>query len=427
MRDLHKRYGDIVRIAPNELSFASVDSYRDIYSHASKTRRPFEKGPSYERDKKFPSIVDATGQDHRTQRRALSHAFSAKALRDQEDVVQQYVNLFTAQLGTWSSQSDGINIVEALNWITFDIIGELAFGESFKAVETGKTHPWVSILIDTVREMNLVNMRKRMPIMNLVLPFLVPKDLGPKLAAHWDHTVAMTKKRIAKKDTITRADFFQHILENSMMEEELLQQNAHVLIIAGSETTATALAGCLYHLLHNDDCLATLQKEVRNAFDTLDAITGDATQKLPYLHACVEEALRIYPPLAFGLQRVSYGASVDGTWVPAGAHVSSQNWTISHDERYWQDPDSFKPERWLNERQSDNKGAFQPFSLGPRACIGINLAYLEMRVILAKMVWQYDFELLSKELDWERDSMMYVLWQKPVMNMKFHPREGRMS
>lgn len=414
----------MVRIAPNELSFASVDSYRDIYGHASKTRRPFEKGPIYERDVKHKSIVEATDQDHRNQRKALSHAFSAKALRDQEDVVQRYVNLFVAQLGTWSSRPDGINIVEALNWITFDIIGELAFGESFKAVETGKTHPWVSIIIDTAREMNMINLRKRIPIMNLILPFLIPKDLGAKFAAHWDHTVDMTKKRIAKKDTITRADFFQHILKNGMMEEELLQENANILIIAGSETTATALAGCLYHLMHNNHCLVTLQKEVRSAFEALDQITGDSAQKLPYLHACIEEAMRIYPPVPFGLQRVSYGASVAGNWVPSGTLVSSQNWTIKHDARYWQDPDSFKPERWLGEGLGDNKDAFQPFSLGPRACIGINLAYLEMRVILAKMVWQYDFELLSKELDWERDNQMYVLWQKPVMNMKFYPREG---
>lgn len=93
---MHKRHGDVVRIAPNELSFGSVDSYRDIYGHASKTRRPFEKGPFYERGTKHPGIVDATGQDHRNQRKALSHAFNAKALRDQEDVVQQYVNLFNA-------------------------------------------------------------------------------------------------------------------------------------------------------------------------------------------------------------------------------------------------------------------------------------------------------------------------------------------
>jgi cytochrome P450 len=112
---------------------------------------------------------------------------------------------------------------------------------------------------------------------------------------------------------------------------------------------------------------------------------------------------------------------VDGKWVPPGVLVSSQNWTISHDERYWQEPDTFKLERWLGEGLGDNKDAFQLFSLGPRACIGINLAYLEMRVILAKMVWQYDFELLSQELDWERDNMMYVLWKKPVMNITFHP------
>lgn len=412
----------MVRIAPNELSFASVDSYRDIYGHASKSRRSFEKGTFYEQGMKHPSIIDAKGQDHRAQRKALSHAFSSKALHDQEDVVQRYVDLFTAQLGVWSSRPDGFNIVEALNWITFDIIGKLAFGESFKAVETGKTHPWVAVLLDSVREMDLIKIRKRIPLMTLILPFLVSKGLQAKVEAHWNYTVNLTKKRIAKKDTITRTDFFQHILENGMMEEELLQQNANILMIAGSETTATALASCMFRLGHNDECLSTLQKEVRGSFDSLDQITGDSTQKLPYLHACIEEALRMYPPVAFGLQRVSYGASVDGNWVPPGTLVSSLSWSIKHDARYWQDPESFRPERWVGDGFGDNKNAFQPFSLGPRACIGINLAYLEMRLILAKMVWQYDFELMDKELDWDRDSMMYVLWHKPSMNIRFHSR-----
>ncbi|KAF1933365.1 cytochrome P450 [Didymella exigua CBS 183.55] len=424
IRELHKTYGDVVRIAPNELSFASVNSYRDIYGHASKTRRPFEKGQFYHRDKKHLSIIDSKGQDHRNQRKALSNAFSAKALRDQEDVVQHYVNMFNNQLGTWSLRPNGINIAESLNWITFDIIGELAFGESFKAVEAGKTHPWVSLLIDSVMELNLIGLRKRIPILTLLLPFLVPRGLAAKFAAHWAFVLEMTKKRIAKKDTIKRTDFFQHILEHGMMEEALLTENANLLIVAGSETTATALSGCMYYLTHDDKCLAKLQHEVRNAFDSPDLIDGDTTQKLPYLHACIEESLRMYPPVAIGLPRVSHGATIDGHWIPAGVEVSSHNWTLMRDARYWKDPNSYRPERWVGEGFGDNKDAFQPFSLGARACIGINLAYMEMRIILAKMVWKYDFELLSKELDWERDNMSYLLWQKPVMNMKFHPRTG---
>lgn len=423
MRELHDRYGDVVRVAPNELAFASAQSYKDIYGHASKGRTTFRKGPSYKRPTNYPSIVHADGEDHRKQRKALAHAFSAQALRDQEDIVRKYVDLFTMQLGKWSQdRPNGVDIPEAFNWLTFDIIGDLAFGESFNAVETGKTHPWVSIVIDTVRETNLVTLKSRIPMIKFLLPFMVPSDLPAKLSYHKKQTNEMTARRIAKKDTITRTDFFQRILEKGEFAEENLQENASVLIVAGSETTATTLSGVTYHLLHNPDMLKRLQNEVRGAFSSPEEITGDSTQNLPYLHACLEESLRMYPPVAFGLQRVSHGASVDGHWVPEGTLCSTQTWSVMRDKRYWKNPDDFRPERWLGG-ETINREAFNPFSLGPRVCIGINLAYMEMHIILARLAWQYDWELVSTDLNWEKENMMYVLWQKPKMNVRFHPRK----
>lgn len=423
LQELHKKHGDVVRVATNELSFASAQSYKDIYGHASKDRTTFLKGPSYIRPTKYPSIVHANGEAHRKQRKALAHAFSAQALRDQENIVTKYVDIFAAQLGEWSTaRPTGVDIVEAFNWITFDIIGDLAFGESFKAVETGKTHPWVSIILDTIRQTNVVSLRGRFPWITPLVPFLVPRDLPGKLAYHKKQTAEMTARRIKRQDSITHADFFQRILEKGEFEEESLRENANVLIVAGSETTATTLSGVTYHLLHNENMLKKLQDEVRTAFSSPEEITGDSTQHLLYLHACLEEALRIYPPVAAALQRVSPGATVDGHWVPAGTLCGNETWSVMRDERYWKDPNTFRPERWLNG-EVINKDAFNPFSLGPRVCIGINLAYMEMHIILARIVWQYDWELVSKELDWERENKMYVLWNKPELNMKFHPRK----
>lgn len=82
----------------------------------------------------------------------------------------------------------------------------------------------------------------------------------------------------------------------------------------------------------------------------------------------------------------------------------------------------FRPERWLEGGSQDVKEASQPFSLGPRACLGINLAYLEMRIILAKMVFTYDWELVNKDLDFLQEAKLYLLWKKPARMVKFHPR-----
>jgi cytochrome P450 len=156
-------------------------------------------------------------------------------------------------------------------------------------------------------------------------------------------------------------------------------------------------------------------------------ITGDSTENLPYLFAVIEEGLRIFPPVPAGLQRVSPGAFVDGHYVPTGTSVSSSGWSTTHNDRYFLHAREFCPERWLpkdhklydQQFKNDVKEASRPFLLGPRACLGINLAYMEMRVILARLVWKFDLELVNKEVDWERDTMLKTLWQNPELPVRF--------
>lgn len=330
--------------------------------------------------------------------------------------------MFISQLGKLGgATTDSVNIVEAFSWVTFDIIGDLAFGESFDAVETGKTHPWVSLLVETSYWASVIGLRKRIPILNLILPFIIHRDLSKEFAMHKQLTNEKVGRRVANKDN-SREDFFKHILSKSAWDLPKLAANGEVLIIAGSETTATTLSGLAYYLSNNPRALQKLQQEVRGAFRSYENITGDSTARLRYLHATIEEGLRIFAPVPPGLPRISPGAMVAGYWIPEGTVISAQNYTIFHDERYFHDPDLFIPERWMEDEAEKHKEAFHPFSLGPRVCLGINLAYLELRVILAKMVWSYDWELVDKQVDWIRDNKFYALWKKPDLHMRFHSR-----
>ncbi len=98
--------------------------------------------------------------------------------------------------------------------------------------------------------------------------------------------------------------------------------------MAGSETSTTLLSGLTYYLLKNPDTLRYLQSEVRGAFKDASEIDSNSASKLPYLFAAIEEGLRIFPPVAFGLPRVSPGATVDGHYIPAG--VSTVVLTIAN-------------------------------------------------------------------------------------------------
>lgn len=115
--------GNIVRIGPNELSFATPEAYRDIYGHATGGKKRFLKSRSYERAvPRITSVRDPA--EHAQQRKALANAFSAKALRDQEGVVHQYVDLLLQQLGNFGAGGQKpVNVTDAYNWLTFDIIG----------------------------------------------------------------------------------------------------------------------------------------------------------------------------------------------------------------------------------------------------------------------------------------------------------------
>lgn len=115
-----------MRVAPNELSFASVGSYRDIYGHAVKGKKPFLKTTWYSGAGPLPNVFSTRdAHDHSRQRRNMATAFSLQAVRSQEPIIQQYIDLLMNTIGKFGSPSGkGIDMTEAFNWLTFDTIGE---------------------------------------------------------------------------------------------------------------------------------------------------------------------------------------------------------------------------------------------------------------------------------------------------------------
>lgn len=256
----------------------------------------------------------------------------------------------------------------------------------------------------------------------LYLWWYYPRSVVKAAAQRRSNTLEKAERRIQRGDT-GRIDFFGHLLKSDKMAPADLMGNADTLILAGSETTSTGLTGLTWYLLKNPTCLAALTTELRSAFTTLDQITSDTTAPLPYLNACIEEGLRLFPPAAFALPRDSPGAVIDGHYVPAGVVVGVENYAMHTDPRNWVAPMSFRPERWIGDGLAgDDRHASEPFSTGPRACLGINLAYMEMRITLAKLVWSFELEMASDIEDWNAACENYVLWRKPALLVKFHPR-----
>jgi cytochrome P450 len=212
------------------------------------------------------------------------------------------------------------------NWTTFDLIGDLAFGEPFGCLQESSYHAWVSMIFESIKVGTWVQTTKRFPALRRLLALFLPKSMMKKREAHRLMTIEKTAKRIERAD-IDRPDFLSMILkekgERGMTRPEL-ESNASVLIIAGSETTATLMSGLTYLILRNRRVFEKLATEIRSTFAREEDINLNSVNSLKYLHAVINETLRVYPPVPTNLPRIvsAEGDNIGDQWVPPG--VSDQ-------------------------------------------------------------------------------------------------------
>lgn len=204
-----------------------------------------------------------------------------------------------------------------------------------------------------------------------------------------------------------------------------LRESASVLLVAGSESTAALLSGATYHLLRNPAAHRKLVQEIRSTFQSEDQITLTSASSLKYLSAVLDEALRIFPPGPSGQQRRTppQGLTIAGRFVPGDTIVYVHHWSAYSSPANFRDPEKFVPERWLGDPMyaDDRRGVVHPFSVGPRNCIGMNLAHAEMRLILARILWNFDLELCKQSQEWAEKLRVYLIWVKEPLMVKVTP------
>lgn len=213
------------------------------------------------------------------------------------------------------------------------------------------------------------------PWIKTALLAMVPKGMLKKRREHQ----RLTKETLLRRMDldVERPDFIEGFLQKRDelgMSMKQLQGMSGLLIVAGSETTASTLSGVTYLLATNPDALEKLTKEVRGAFTSEDEIDFQSVSNLPYMLACLNEGLRVYPVVPGGMPRITNpgGDEVAGRFVPEKTMVSQFHYALYHNEKFFSLPNEYHPERWLGDPRfaEDNRDAFQPFHVGPRNCIG---------------------------------------------------------
>ncbi|KAJ1865436.1 hypothetical protein LPJ78_002698 [Coemansia sp. RSA 989] len=381
---MHQKYGPVVRISPQRVSISDMAMVKQVLgSHM------YLKSPAYEMPEGIePNVFSTRSPELNTQRRKqLGPSFSHKHLNAMEPCVLECgVQNICKKLDSLIKQ-DGA-VVQFHKWfslVTLDVIGTLGFGQKFSALE--QEHHELVPLLTRIRVFNYLA---------LAFPWLkrLPRLLGKRLQTLHKLQVfsqaAIDQRRSNPSQTV---DLLQMMLESqtSMSDPEMVSETI-LHLVAGVDTTSAGLTWTMLLLLHNPHILQRLTREIREKFPSDHIITfEDCRQQLPYLTAVINESLRVCSPAPSILPRTvpSDGLRIGGYFLPAGSLVCPAILPLHMNPNVFASPTSFNPDRFMG------KNAEKPlaFSMGVRACLGRNLALMEMHVVFANLLRSYDLRL----------------------------------
>jgi cytochrome P450 len=331
LKELHDKYGPVVRYGVNELSYTDGQAWKDIYGFHGGHDRNFERDPRFYQPAPngAQSILSANNVKHASIRRLLAPAFSDTALKQQEYILQGYVNLL---IGKLECRANGppINVGNYFQFTTFDIAGDLMYGESFGCLEREEYHTWLKVMTAFFKRLMIgASFVALFPRIRPFLPYLIPKKFQEQTKQRFSFTVEKVGQRLAMGEAPSRSDFMTHMVRTHeksgfAMARHELDATFDILVSAGAETTATALTGTVQYLLRDHSKLHRLQQEIRSSFTSAGAMNVNSVSKLPYLTAVLQEGMRLCPPAPSMRPRVvpKGGAQVCGKWLPA--NVSHQ-------------------------------------------------------------------------------------------------------
>ncbi|MFO7583184.1 MAG: cytochrome P450 [Anaerolineales bacterium] len=393
---LRKQYGEIVALyEPSEKAFVialTPNSARQILSADPAVYDAFWK-------EGFTGVAGSGSlwvlgkNQHRRERQLLSPTFHAQNFRGYGEVIREITNQKTEK---WQS-GETLRALDTTLDITLDIIMRLVFGaEEGKGLDEGR-----KIVRELWRTMH---------------PLFV---FFPKLQRWWfppwvryarakDKFSKWTMAYLAERRSCEKStdDILGRMLaaeyeDGTPMRDEDIRDELITILLAGHETTATALAWALYELGKNPDILETLRKEL----DSLGTNpTPEQVAKAPYLTAVCNETLRLHTLLPEIARELVAPLELSGHTLLPGDSVGVSVMAIHHDPELYPEPDRFIPERFIGRNYSPFE--FLPFGGGHRRCLGSGLSDYEMKISLAEIATRWEFEPAGVEREIRHDIAM---------------------
>ncbi|CAE7097709.1 unnamed protein product [Rhizoctonia solani] len=444
--ELHKQYGTFVRVGPNHISIADPGALEMVYKHGN----GLLKSDYYQMFKLggYHNLFSTQNKsEHSTMRRRIAHIFSPQNILSYEPRVRNNIRKFITQLDlrchqaaegrsgfNWSSEGGRaiLNVCPQLSYLAFDLISDLALGSPFGMIEAQR---------DTARVAKSLNDDAKTIGLPLIELFSRGIQSAASLAVYpWWAQIAMLflpwnifgifvvrdiigfsaaslnqKLQKAQSDRSEGADMVDKLLEardehgNPLSKQELVVETFG-LLFAGSDTTSNSLSAMCFYLAKHPHIQKRLQAELDEhaPYEDSDSssipdpvVTYQAIKDLPYLNACLKETLRLHSTVGVGLPRVvppGKSITISGQTFKAGSIISVPTFVTNRASVWGQDAEAFRPERWLEDVDGVLGQYYAPFSFGARACIGRNLAIMDMLMISATIFRRYDIQLAHQEV-----------------------------
>ncbi|RMZ79581.1 hypothetical protein DV737_g3341, partial [Chaetothyriales sp. CBS 132003] len=398
LHKLHEEYGEYVRVGPNLLSIADPDIVEK--SHGPKTR--FRKSDWYDLSYPLTSLQQMRDhQMHDKRRRGWwEKAFVMKSIRGYEPTVVKYTDLLVQRMKDHAGQV--VDATEWINFFAFDVMGQLSFGKSFENLARGESHWFVRLIHENGIPLGLFG---TVPYV-LQLGFNLPASVNP-MSKMLKYSEECVENRITSGSNAEFPDVMSHILEpgpffeDQTAEKLLLTGDSRLLIIAGSDTTASALSFAIYYLATSPGLLEGLRGELNQyAISKDESFNIEDLRNLPLLNAVINEVLRLHPPVPSGVYRDAppEGISINEHYIPPRAVTIAPTFTIQRSPKAFVRPNEFIPERWTTQPELIvDKSAWYPFLLGRYGCVGKQLALVELRTVLTKIALELDVKLAPGE------------------------------
>ncbi|EKG17123.1 Cytochrome P450 [Macrophomina phaseolina MS6] len=427
--ELHRKYGDFVRVGPNVISIADPKAIKTIYglnkgmTKVSRPSTPLRSGYSHETSRtSIPSNKPLPGD-------SVSGLFSPPKMR----------------IGT---QSTG----DASTFFAFDVIGELTWSKRLGYVE--KNEDIDNIVGFLAKFLGYCAVAGQQPWLDLIFDknpiklFLQRYGIGAKVSPVTKFALARQSERAAEIEKIRKHGLdekkggpidllskFNGALHDhpEFMTDRMVLASSVSMIFAGSETTGISLSAAFYYLLKHPSVYRRLMEELDEAVRNgtiVDrengAVTWQEAQKLPYLDAVVQETFRMHPAAGLMLERVTppQGITVCGQFIPGGTIVGCNAWVLHRrPEVFGDDADVYRPERWLEatpEKLREMKATMFQFGGGSRTCLGKNISLLEIYKLVPSFLRRFEVELEHPDQDWKTENHWFV--RQVEFNTKFKPR-----